>query len=151
MALRGQLAEASKRRAAEARELNRRLEAQRDGIEMPVERIVVVGPCASGKSAVVDILRDQGFNVRAVAQEHSHVPTMWLMSNPSHLIFLDVNLENICQRRRISWGEDYLAEEMRRLAHAREHADIIIDTNDLTLPEVVERASEFLSKTLRAE
>lgn len=151
MGLRGQLAEASKRNAAEARARERMLAAQKEGRIVPMERIAVVGPCAAGKSALVNALRDNGFNARAVAQEHSQVPTMWLMSNPSHLIFLEVNLENIKQRRQISWGEDYLAEEYRRLDNARQNADLIIDTNSLNLNQVIAQAVAFLSEQLASE
>lgn len=148
MGLRGQLAEASKRRAAEARALEKRLAAQKEGRDLPLERIAVVGACASGKSALVDALRENGFNARAIAQEHSQVPTMWLMSNPSHLIYLEVDLENIKRRRQISWGQAYLDEEYRRLAHARQNADLIIDTNNTTLDAVVEKAIQFLQNAL---
>jgi deoxyadenosine/deoxycytidine kinase len=116
---------------------------------LPVERIAVVGACASGKSALVNALRENGFNARAVAQEHSQVPTMWLMSNPSHLIFLDVDLENIKKRRQISWGQTYLDEENRRLANARQNADLVINTNNVHLEQVIEHAVDFLAKTLR--
>ncbi len=145
--LRGQLEEARKRREVEKRELERRLAASPngDGVGVAPQRIVVVGPCASGKSALVDALRERGYNAHSAAQEHSHVQTMWLMNNPSHLIYLDANLETIKQRRRVSWGEDFLQEERRRLAHARAHADIIINTNHLTLPQVVEQAVKFLA------
>jgi len=142
--LRGQLEEARKRREAEQRELERVSVAQANGTEAARQRILVVGPCASGKSAVVEALRQQGYNAHSAAQEHSHVQTMWLMNNPTHLIFLEVNMANIRQRRSVSWGEDYLQEERRRLAHAREHADIIIDTNQHPLPEVITEAVNFL-------
>ncbi len=145
--MRGQLEEARRRREAEEREQNRRLELseQGDGTDVPPQRIVVVGPCASGKSALVNILRDQGYNAHAAAQEHSYVQAMWLMTNPSHLIYLDVGLNAIKQRRPVSWGEEYLQEENRRLAHARDHADIIIETDNLTLEQVASHALDFLA------
>ncbi len=146
--MRGQLEEARRRREAEARENERRLRLSEngDGSDVPRQRIVIVGPCASGKSALVNILREQGYNAHASAQEHSYVPTMWMMTNPSHLIYLDANLPSICQRRKVSWGEDYLEEENRRLAHARAHADIIIDTSNFSLDDVASQALQFLNK-----
>jgi len=39
--------------------------------------IAVVGPCASGKTRLVQALRERGYNAREVAQNYSHVPTMW--------------------------------------------------------------------------
>lgn len=146
--MRGQLEEARKRREAEAREHQRREELRQagNGQEVPHQRIVVVGPCASGKSLLVEALRERGYNARAAAQEHSYVPTMWMMSNPSHLIYLDADLSSICQRRRVSWGQAYLDEENQRLAHARESADIVIDTASLGPTQVVETALDFLQK-----
>ena len=145
--MRGQLEEARKRREAEARELARRKAASKngDGQGVPEQRIVVVGPCASGKSRLVDALREQGYNAHAAAQEHSYVQTMWLMTNPSHLIYLDADIDTIRARRPVSWGQSYLDEENQRLAHARQHADVIIMTNDLTPGEVADRALNFLA------
>lgn len=145
--LRGQLKEAQTRKEVEARELRRRLALSRDGSGNDVQRqrIVVVGPCASGKSALVEKLREYGYNAHAAAQEHSYVPAMWNMTKPSHLIYLDVDLENIKRRRQVSWGETYLQEENRRLAHAHAHADIILDTNQLNLEEVTALVLEFLN------
>lgn len=150
--MRGQLEEARRRKEAEARELKRRIELSEvgDGSDVPRQRIVVVGPCASGKSALVNILRDEGYNARAAAQEHSYVQTMWMMSNPSHLIYLDAGLDAIKKRRRVSWGEDYLQEENRRLAHARAHADIVIETDNLTLEQIAGLALEFLQLQMSA-
>ena len=144
--MRGQLEEARKRREAENRELKRRLQLSSNGdlSEVPYQRIVVVGPCASGKSMLVEALRDHGYNAHAAAQEHSYVQTMWQMTKPSHLIYLDVDLPNIRQRRRVSWGQEYLSEENERLAHARQNADLIISTNDREPGQVVRQALDFL-------
>src|SRR5438105_649611 len=103
--MRGQLEEARKRREAEARERDRqlRLQATNQGQVIPHQRIVVVGPCASGKSLLVEALRNHGYNALASAQEHSYVQAMWMMTNPSHLIYLDVDMPTIRQRRAVSW------------------------------------------------
>ena len=53
-------------------------------------------------------------------------------------------MSTITRRRRISWGERYLADE--RLRHARQHCDIYLPTDDLTEEEVLERAVDFLEK-----
>lgn len=151
--MRGQLEEARRRREAEARELERRLQCSLDGSgkEVSRQRIVVVGPCASGKSALVDTLREQGYNAHSSAQEHSYVPTMWLMTNPSHLIYLDASLECIKQRRKVSWDATYLEEENRKLAHARAHADIILDTNNMSVQEVAACVLDFLAQEYASE
>jgi deoxyadenosine/deoxycytidine kinase len=145
--LRGQLEEARRRREVEQRELERQLQAHANGdvAGMNRQRIVVVGPCASGKSALVEILRNAGLNAHSAAQEHSHVPTMWMMSNPSHLIYLDAGLETIKKRRAVSWGQEFLEEERHRLAHARDHADLIINTDSMSLPQVAEKVLEFIN------
>ena len=148
--MRGQLEEARKRREAENRELRRRMEISPNGdlSQVPYQRIVVVGPCASGKSMLVEALREHGYNAHAAAQEHSYVKTMWQMTRPSHLIYLDVDMPNIRQRRKISWGEEYLSEENERLAHARQNADLIISTNDCEPTQVVQQALDFLEEDL---
>lgn len=109
-------------------------------------RIAVVGPCVSGKSELTGALREAGYETRHVAQEHSYVPAMWQrMSRPDLLIYLDVNYETAKARRPyIDWGPERLEEQERRLAHAREHCDLYIDTSTLTREEVRERVFDFL-------
>ena len=45
-------------------------------------RIVVVGPCASGKSTLVSGLREHGYDALASGQEHSEVHHLWRRTNP---------------------------------------------------------------------
>jgi ABC-type phosphate/phosphonate transport system ATPase subunit len=144
--LRGQLEEARRRREVEQREFERQQAALHNGdiARGAHQRILIVGPCASGKSALVEALRQQGYNAHSAAQEHSHVKTMWMMNKPSHLIYLEVGIEAIKQRRTINWGAEFLQEENLRLAHARAHADCIINTDSLTPEQVVARAITFL-------
>ncbi len=62
--------------------------------------IAVVGPCASGKSMLVEHLQQRGYNAREVNQEHSYVPTMWQrFTKPDLLIYLDVSQETASERR----------------------------------------------------
>ncbi|MCW3132814.1 MAG: hypothetical protein N2V78_00530 [Methanophagales archaeon] len=108
-------------------------------------RIAVVGPCAAGKSVLVEKLRALGYDAHQVSQEHSGVPTMWRMLHPPDvLIYLDASLETISRRRKISWGADYLAELNHRLRHARRHCDLYIRTDGLSEEEVLERVLAFL-------
>jgi deoxyadenosine/deoxycytidine kinase len=110
-------------------------------------RIGVVGPCASGKSTLITRLKEQGLNVRHIAQEHSYAPAMWeLISHPKILIFLDVSFEVAQQRRRLDWSEADYQEQQRRLAHARLHAHIYLDTDTLAPEEVFERVWAFLAE-----
>jgi hypothetical protein len=118
-----------------------------DRIEEKRPLIAVVGPCASGKSSLVRRLEALGYNVRHVAQDHSYVPDMWRrLTDPDLLIYLDVELSTIARRRRISWGERYLAKERHRLRHARQHCDFYLATDDLTEEEVLEQVVAFLEK-----
>jgi len=107
--------------------------------------IAVVGPCASGKSLLVQALRERGYNVREVAQEHSYVPTMWQrITQPDLLVYLDVSWEIACQRRPTDARPDWWAELTRRLHHARQHANLYIHTDGLTSQEVLNRTLAFL-------
>ncbi len=108
-------------------------------------RIAVVGPCASGKTALVKRLRKLGYEARECVQEHSYVPTMWQkISKPDVLIYLDASLATIAERRPAEWSEGYLAKLNHRLAHALQHCDLYIQTDGLSKEEVLERAIVFL-------
>ncbi|MEZ4539715.1 MAG: hypothetical protein R3C43_06990 [Chloroflexota bacterium] len=101
-------------------------------------RIAVVGPCASGKSTLVAALRAAGYEARHPAQEHSYVPDMWRrLVDPDVLIYLDLSHEAYRQRRpKDDAGPDYLAMQRERLAHARAHADLVVDTSGMTAEAV---------------
>ncbi|NJD58026.1 MAG: hypothetical protein C3F13_10735 [Anaerolineales bacterium] len=108
--------------------------------------IGVVGPCGAGKSSLVSGLGIEGYLVRHIAQEHSYVPDMWKrLTNPDILIYLDVSYENTILRRKLDWTYEEYAEQLRRLLHARQHADIFIDTNPLTVEEVKATALSIIS------
>jgi guanylate kinase len=110
-------------------------------------RLVVVGPDAAGKSTLVLRLRQAGFDARSCAQDHSYVPDMWRrLSQPRFLIFLDASLETIARRRPIAWGQDRLNALQKRLAHARQHCDLYVDTDEMTVDEVI----EFVKRALFA-
>ena len=112
-------------------------------------KIVVVGPCAAGTSTLAENLRRLGYDAHPPAQEHSYVPEMWRMTNPDVLIYLDATMDTIRRRREVSWGEEHLAAENRRLIHAREHCDLYVATDDLSIEQVLERALEFLRRRER--
>jgi nicotinamide riboside kinase len=109
-------------------------------------RVAVVGPCAAGKSTLIARLREAGYEGRHVAQEHSYVQDMWQrITKPDVLIYLDVTYEAQGQRRRVTWGPDWLAKQTARLAHARQHCDLYIATDSLTVDEVAAQVLTFLS------
>jgi len=108
-------------------------------------RIVIVGPCAAGKTVLEKRLRALGYDARSCAQEHSYIPKMWrLFSKPDVLIYLDADLPTIAQRRRINFGESYLKVLRRRLHDARTHCDLYLATDGLSEEEVMERVLDFL-------
>jgi hypothetical protein len=112
-------------------------------------RIKVVGPCASGKSALAARLRRFGYDAWSAAQDHSFVPDMWQRLNPPELlIYLDVTLETARHRGRIGmgWNQEYLDEQHHRLRHARAHCDLYLLTDSLTEEEVLAQVLGFLQK-----
>ena len=110
-------------------------------------RVAVVGPCASGKSTMVKALRAVGYEARHPAQEHSYVPDMWLrLVNPDVLIYLDVSYEALLTRRPTFGEREYLEREKARMAHAREHADLVVDTSGMTSEAVRARVLEYLEE-----
>ncbi len=109
-------------------------------------RVAVVGPCTSGKTTLVHALREAGYDARQPAQEHSYVPDMWQrLTQPDVLIYLDVTYEAACQRREIAWGPERLEAEAGRLAHARAHCDLYVQTAGLTIEQVREQVLAFLA------
>jgi len=115
--------------------------------EPPSKRplIGVVGPCGSGKSTLIAGLERYGYACRHIAQEHSYVQAMWqIISRPDILIFLHASFAITTARRKLDWREKDYEEQSRRLSHAREHAHIIIDTDDLTPEQILQIVLDFL-------
>lgn len=109
--------------------------------------IGVVGPCAAGKTTLINNLQKQGYHARQIAQEHSYVPDMWArISKPSLLIYLDVSYENSIKRKRLNWSRNEYQTQIERLNHARKNADIFIDTNNKSSNEVLLQTIEKLNK-----
>lgn len=111
----------------------------------PAPLIGVVGPCAAGKSTLIQSLTTRGYNARHIAQEHSYVPDMWQrLTKPDVLIFLDASYPVACARRKLDWTERDWQEQQHRLRHARQHADLYLNTDELTIPQVLQAVLEFL-------
>jgi deoxyadenosine/deoxycytidine kinase len=116
---------------------------------MPANKILVgiAGPCGSGKSTLIASLATHGFTCRHIAQEHSYVKDMWKrITNPDVLVFLQASFPICTARRKLNWTEADFAEQQRRLAHALEHADLVVNTDALDPPEVAARVLDFLDK-----
>jgi len=110
--------------------------------------IGIVGPCAAGKTTLMAGLNDHGYEARGIAQEHSFTPSMWQrITSPDVLIYLDVSYENTIRRRQLNWTPDEYAEQLHRLRHARQYANFYLDTNLLTISEVLEQVINFLEQT----
>ncbi|MFL7892733.1 MAG: hypothetical protein ACK2UM_00490 [Anaerolineales bacterium] len=97
----------------------------------------IVGPCSAGKSTLIGYLHDLGYICRHIAQEHSYVPDMWLrIVNPTVLIYLDVTYPISLQRRPLNLSAQEFEEQTKRLAHARQNADVYVNTDPLTPDQV---------------
>ena len=107
-------------------------------------RIVVVGPCASGKSTLVTRLAARGHDAHVVAQEHSDVRELWKRTNPDVLIALDVWLDTVRERRAPDWPEAIYQRQHGRLASAYAAADLTIDTGEHDADSVVAIVEDWL-------
>jgi deoxyadenosine/deoxycytidine kinase len=110
--------------------------------------IGVVGPCGSGKSTLIAGLEKHGCRCRHIAQEHSYVQAMWqIITKPDLLIYLHASFENSTSRRQLNWKLKDYEEQLRRLTHARQNANLVIDTDSLTPDEVLDRALACLKRS----
>lgn len=110
-------------------------------------RIAVVGPCASGKTTLVEALVARGYHAYAVGQEHSVISDLWNRRDPDVLIALDLDLEVVRQRRSPTWPTDIYAVQHQRLQPAFEAADLRIDTGEHDIESTVRLALELLAST----
>ena len=109
--------------------------------------IGVVGPCGSGKSTLIAGLENYGYICRHIAQEHSYVQAMWqIISKPDILIYLDASFPISTARRKLNWQKKDHDEQIHRLAHARDHANLFVDTNDLTPEQVLQKVLDYLKE-----
>jgi chloramphenicol 3-O-phosphotransferase len=107
-------------------------------------KIVVVGPCAAGKSTLVAALRALGYDAHVSGQEHSEIATLWRHSEPDVLIALDADIRAVRDRRGDSWPDWLHDLQVRRLAVASRAADLAIDTTTLSAQDVVDRVVAYL-------
>jgi hypothetical protein len=125
-----------------------KVQSQGSSSKIPMDakiRIGIVGPCSSGKTTLINGLNQMGVSARHIAQEHSFVPDMWQrISQPDLLVFLDVSFAVSQSRRPLNWGIDDFEEQQKRLAHARQHADLLINTDQHSIDEVLQKIMTFL-------
>lgn len=108
--------------------------------------IGIVGPCKSGKSVLKAGLEKHGYRVKHIAQEHSFVPSMWQkLTDPDVLIFLEVSFEESLRRYKLNWTQRDYDEQTHRLRHARQHADLVLNTTTAPQEEVLGQAAAFIN------
>ena len=112
-------------------------------------RVVVVGPCASGKSTLVRGLRRLGYRAMVCGQEHSEVPTLWRHAQPDVVVALDVDLPTVRRRRGDDWPEWLYLVQRRRLREAVEAATVRVDTSYLDEGAVLRRVATLLQRPAR--
>lgn len=109
-------------------------------------RVVVTGVCASGKTTLVKALQELGIDAYNVAQEHSGIKKLWNKKNPDILVVLDVRLATIRQRRIVPWGEERLIVQRERLVDACQHANLYLQTDELSRDDVVQNVLEYIRR-----
>jgi CheY-like chemotaxis protein len=110
-------------------------------------RVVVVGPCASGKTTLVNNLRQAGIEAHNVAQEHSGVKRLWRKKQPDVLVLLDVSMPTVRKRREVPWGEERLTIQRDRLSDAKANAHLYIQTDNLTKQQVLNSVLDYIGGT----
>ena len=113
--------------------------------------IVVVGPCASGKSTLVDGLRRLGYRAMVCGQEHSEIRTLWKHANPDVVVALDVDLPTLRRRRDEGWPEWLYRVQQRRLREAAAAATVRVDTSRVDEATVLAQVTARLERRLGQE
>jgi cytidylate kinase len=114
-------------------------------LSAPTPLIGIVGPCGAGKTTLAEGLKRNNLRARTIAQEHSYVKDMWQrLTKPDVLIFLQASHAVGGKRRSLNWTEAEWEEQQRRLSHAREHADFYLDTDPMSIAQVLESVTAFL-------
>lgn len=72
---------------------------------------------------------------------------MWqLITKPELLVYLHASFPVSTARAKLDWQEKDYDEQLHRLAHAREHANLLIETDKLTPEEVLQKVLDFLMR-----
>jgi hypothetical protein len=73
---------------------------------------------------------------------------MWqMLTKPDLLIFLQASHPVGGARRNMSWTLAEWEEQQRRLTHAHAHADLILDTDHMSIEQVLQAALGFLGNS----
>ena len=117
-----------------------------NGTAIDGRRIIVVGPCASGKTTLVAGLRRLGYQAEVCGQEHSDVATLWRHTDPDVVVALAVDLATVRRRRGDEWPEWLYQVQRRRLRGAEAAAAITVDATRLDEDAVLSRVTELLGR-----
>jgi guanylate kinase len=110
-------------------------------------KIGIIGPCAAGKTTLIEGLKKYGIPAKHIAQEHSYVADMWRqLVKPDVLIYLDVSYMISLERRKMDWSEAEYEEQLNRLINARQNADLYLKTDEMTPNQVLEQVVDFLNR-----
>src|SRR5205823_15029652 len=98
--------------------------------------VAIVGVGGSGKPERARRLAARGIAAHSVAQEHSYVPGLWRHEGEPDLLVYLVASARVVRRRGKAKTAAELAAQRRRLADARRHAHLRIQTDALSPDEV---------------
>lgn len=107
-------------------------------------KIAIVGVCASGKTTLVAGLKAAGYDAYNVAQEHSGIHDFWAKRHPDILVMIDATMPAIHKRRVVYWDESRLEVQHKRLADAKAHADLYIQTDKYNAQQVRDKVIDFV-------
>jgi broad-specificity NMP kinase len=128
-----------------------RCNASATGVAGVGVRIAIVGGCASGKTSLSNSLRALGFDAWPVAQEHSVIADLWRHLDPDRLVVLEATLESVRRRRNDrAWPRWIWELQQQRIAHARVHADLVIQTDELSPEQVIQRVIALIRPDSRS-
>ena len=72
---------------------------------------------------------------------------MWqIITKPDTLIYLNASFAVSTARCKLNWQKKDHEEQLRRLAHAREHANLLIETDELTPNQVLQQTLDYLKE-----
>ncbi|WP_110513538.1 hypothetical protein [Herpetosiphon llansteffanensis] len=109
------------------------------------ETVVIVGPCAAGKTTLRQGLETHGIQARVIAQEHSGIRGLWRKHQADYVIYLDVDLPAVHERGRPTFPAWLHNQQQQRLQEARDAADIYLDTTKHSINDVLRRVLSVIS------
>ncbi len=109
-------------------------------------RIVVIGPCASGKTSLTARLQHVGYDALACGQEHSDIAELWKHQQPDVVIGLRIGLDTLRRRRSEAWSEDIYTRQMTRLESGYRNAHLLIDCDAVDQQAVFDRVVGWLAE-----